>query len=97
MGDSQSFDYQLPQGITAHRSFRVEGVDTVAVPAGTFRAWRVQVAEGTADGSIDGTYWYAPQIGGYVRAEITTTAPAPQPPLRYWLELTQAQVPPPRE
>jgi hypothetical protein len=45
-------------------TYRVVGVEQVAVPAGTFRAFKL-VRE--VDGSIVDQYWYAPDVRWYVK------------------------------
>ena len=45
-------------------SYRVVGVESVAVPAGTFRAFKI-VRE--VDSAVVDEYWYAPNVRWYVK------------------------------
>lgn len=67
------------RGSIQSRVSRVEAIDSVTVPAGTFQAYKIVattkwVSENTdsygsprAQGAYDQTYWYAPEINRYVK------------------------------
>ena len=50
----------------------VLGTDTITTPLGTFETWKVQSQTKYAADSdpVSAVYWYAPQIGNFVRARI---------------------------
>ena len=48
-----------------HRHYKVEAVDTVTVPAGTFQTFHVMVKEST--GKLVGEYWYSPEAKWFVK------------------------------
>ncbi len=66
-------NYQVPHTRSAH----VEGWETVAVPAGTFKALRISyvdrvmlfIGDGIFPAYINETRWYAPEVKWYVKRE----------------------------
>lgn len=65
----RSWDYQgeyedQERKATIRESYAVRGIETVQVPAGTFRAIRVQREGGAQEWD---EYWYAPEIRWYVK------------------------------
>lgn len=67
------------RGTIQSRVSRVEAIESVTVPAGTFQAYKIVAAtkwasENTdsfgrprAQGAYDQTYWYAPEVNRYVK------------------------------
>ena len=57
-------------GASFRRSNKVEGWDTVKVPAGTFQALRVNSVGVRLDNNyrFTETYWYAPEVRGLIKA-----------------------------
>lgn len=59
------------------QTFEIQGLDTpTGVPLGNYQAYKVRATydDGSGD-TVSGTYWYVPQLGGYVRSEETITTP----------------------
>ncbi len=54
-----------------HRRYRVEAVESVTVPAGTFQAFHVRAADGS--GNFVGEYWYSPEIKWIVKDRWTVS------------------------
>ena len=78
-GESNSASSTLSDGTSYSVVFKVEEEEPVTVPAGTFLTWKTIVTETTigpapvsAPDTVTGTYWYAPQIGSYVKANTQT-------------------------
>lgn len=73
---SGSLTYPSPfgnVGIKVDMNTKVIDWEEVTVPAGKFRALRIEASGKSVGGSINGvrkvTIWYAPEVGQYVRAE----------------------------
>lgn len=54
-------------------SFKVEGKEVVITAAGTFNTWRVHKTLVGQVANFTGTYWYAPEIGAFVKFQETRT------------------------
>lgn len=76
-------------GTTLAYSLTTQRAERVTVPAGTFDCWKVATTETTPTQTITATYWYAPQIGYWVRREAVTTDHEEEVTLRGTLELTE--------
>lgn len=63
--------YSYADNTTARHIFQITRDETVIVDAGTFRTWRVEQKTTDKDGNTNGIVWYAPQIGGAVKAQTT--------------------------
>lgn len=63
----------ITQDEVVNASLSVQDEETVTVPAGTFRTWKTQRIEHSSRSTTTGTYWYAPQLGNYVWAQVSTT------------------------
>jgi hypothetical protein len=66
----KSFSWSL-KGLSV--TFKIEGQEEVQVPLGKFMAWRVKQSQDTSSVKVTGIYWYAPDVGTWVKAEYTTT------------------------
>jgi hypothetical protein len=55
---------------TLFRTWHVEGMESVTVPAGTFRAWKIVSRDKWAN-SVVWEYWYAPHVRNLVRSRET--------------------------
>lgn len=63
-----------------HEAITAQGWEDVTVPAGTFRAWRVDQTVTYAQGGSDTlNYWYAPGVGTVKMVERTTLWLGPEP------------------
>lgn len=80
-------------GQTERRTTTIVGSEVVQVPAGQFTAWRVLRSVTDANSSTNGTYWYAPQIGNYVKGEETSTDLGAGQTTTRRVELTSTNVP----
>jgi hypothetical protein len=61
-GDSWSVDQSPPPGVRT--TYTVHGEEEVEVPAGKFKAIRVDSVTGGSDGKgFKGSFWYAPALG----------------------------------
>lgn len=74
-------------GNTRRNQFTVVGVEDIVVPAGKFLAWKIelnQVIPG-ADAELLRTYWWAPEVGAYIKIEYKPISgawgPLPETPL----------------
>lgn len=54
-------------------TFMVEGQESLTVSAGNFVTWKTRQTQDTSDVKTVGTYWYAPDIGAWVKADYITT------------------------
>jgi hypothetical protein len=63
-----------------HETISAQGWEDVTVPAGTFRAWRVDQTVTYAQGGTDTlNYWYAPGVGTVKMVERVTLWMGPEP------------------
>lgn len=53
------------------RSFTVSGTEVIIVPAGRFDTWRVLTTRSSNQDQESGIYWYAPQLGTFVKSSVT--------------------------
>ena len=87
---TQSTD-QTGQQVTV--SLKVIGTETVSVPLGRFQTWKVTASQDIKGfENTTGTYWYAPQIGTYVKVVFNSTSNAGGS-YDYSLDLTSTSVP----
>jgi hypothetical protein len=77
-------------------TFAVVGTETVHIPAGTFETWKTTQYQKGDSFEINGVYWWAPQVGTFVKAEYTvklSTGPTAGETEKYALEMTSTNVP----
>jgi hypothetical protein len=85
-----SLSFGRNTGIPMTAKWTVEGVDTITVPAGTFRAWRVSVVDSFG---FRMTNWSVPDaIGMFARRESIRGAGHPQGEGTQTMELVRAPV-----
>ena len=91
LGKSWEYTYQLSgkaDVVTTYRvGARVDALERISVPAGTFDALRIEHqgnwdtptlingAVGSVSGRISATFWYAPAVNGWARIELTLYRP----------------------
>jgi hypothetical protein len=65
------FRRETPQGGSQNRDYQmvVETIETVTVPAGTFRAFKTQVYH-MDNGELHAEYWYSPEVKWIVKSKI---------------------------
>lgn len=69
-----SFDKTIPNNNGGnHVSFVITDQEQVSVPAGRFQAWKTVMTQSTSFYNTSGTYWYAPEVGQFVKAEFSTS------------------------
>lgn len=59
------------EGVTTY--WKVEAIEDITTPAGTFRAFRIQSTPGRYD-ATSYTHWYSPELGIYVKQRYRRTA-----------------------
>lgn len=73
----------------------IVGTEKIKTPLGTFETWKVQSEMNgpTVPNQITGTYWYAPQLGTYVRAHEVLSSNDPEQGGEYDITLTSTNIP----
>lgn len=66
-------DVTFTDGTTEYRIFLVFEPVVVTVPAGRFNTWRVENFRSSFTDEEFGSYWYAPQLGTFVKSRVTVT------------------------
>jgi len=63
--DTPAWEYQTKDGDgkAIRLGFKVSGEEEVMVPAGTFKAVRVEVTRTAGGDKVNGTVWFAPRVG----------------------------------
>jgi len=73
VGSSWGAHVERTDGRSWDEYYVVTGIDTITVPAGRFEAYRVTGNGYFSDLPASITEWYAPQVGAFVRGDLTAT------------------------
>jgi hypothetical protein len=69
--------HQTKRTVNIESSWNVESYDEVTVPAGTFGAYRITYSDNNGTERVD---WFSPQLGIWVKSNVTRTAKHPRGP-----------------
>lgn len=58
-------------GTVESRNAVVSGIEIITVPAGRFDTWRILTTRSSDQEQESGSYWYAPQLGTFVKSGVT--------------------------
>lgn len=65
-GKTVSPNIHYSDGTTDQSSYTILAQESVTTPAGTFQTWKISIT-----GSANGTAWFSPQLGHYIKEEFT--------------------------
>jgi hypothetical protein len=68
--------------------FQVVAKEIVTVPLGRFETWKVTLTQNNSNFKLDGTYWYVPDLGNWIRAQWTYTDKKDNVVRNYFQEMT---------